>query len=350
MGARSSLEVGEYPVVPTPVAGKNTINSIHIQTGYYVQLFEGTGFQKQSVFLFPEGHYSTLPGWGDSIGSLKVFKYNPNFFPLVTFYENSGFTGYTQTLAGTGKVTDYDAPFFNSYAISSIQVPAETKVILYEGSNLTGNSLELKTGKHESLKIYGWDNKVSSVKIIRADLVLTKIEYLEEIVEEEGESFAIKGITSNNSNIEQSFKVSLSRALSESITRSWSDSTATGLSASVTATVEVEGLVVKSSVSSTIESSLEHTFTVGEEEAVSKTITLEKSVTVKIPPKLVGEVSVIVTPKKYRVKVRYSFLVKATSKIITQDAEIYISSYQEGISVITIREETVEEMNLSRGI
>ena len=53
-----------------------------------------------------------------------------------------------------------------------------------------------------------------------------------------------------------------------------------------------------------------------------------------MPPKSVGKVSIMLTPKKYKVTARYTFQLEGTDKIDTQEAEIFIETYQKGEAII----------------
>ncbi len=330
---KAILETGEFPTIPI---GNDKIASIKITEGSYAQFFLNQGFQGRSMFLFA-GEYKSIPEWTDRIGSAKVFEYNKDLFPLVKFYEHSNFGGYVQTLAGTGDTTGYEEPFLKHDAISSVIVPPATTVILFENGGFTGKKLVLKEGAHKSLSIYGFDNKASSVQIQREGLVLVGADFTNQIIEPNGDPIAIRSLTVNNSDVEQSFSVLLSKELSQSVTRSWSNSTLLGISISQTSTATVNSGVVEASVSSTIEATLENTFTIGEDETKSKSISFEKSLSVNVPPKMVGEACAMLTPKKFTATILYTFLVEATGQTVTQEATISVDAYEEALAFVEVR-------------
>ena len=331
-GTSHNLVEGEFSTIPS--VGNDRISSIKVAKGYYAEFFFSQGFQGKSIYLFA-GNYKSLPSWGDAIGSAKVFKHhNDDIFQFVTFYQHSDFKGYSQTLAATGQNSEYMAPFFNHDTISSIKVPEATTVILYEHSNLGGKSLTLKTGEYKNLGIYGWDNKASSVVIKNANLILTKIEYMEETAGANGDPIAITNTIINKTTIDQVEVTTLSRELTQSITRSWTDATLVGMTASISSSLEVSSGITSSSISASISSTLENTLTIGEEETESETIAFEKSINVKIPPQTISKVTALMTPKKYTLDVIYTFKVDGTNKTITQQGEIIVDTYQEGETVI----------------
>ncbi len=330
---KAILKTGEHPTIPI---GNDKIASIKITEGSYAQFFLSTGFQGRSMFLFA-GEYKSIPDWTDRIGSAKVFEYDKDLFPLVKFYEHSNFGGHVQTLAGTGETTDYEEPFLRHDAISSVKVPPATTVILFENGGLGGRKLVLREGEHNNLGVYGFDNKASSVQIQRDGLVLVGARFMKQVINDNGDPIAIRSVTVNNSDVEQSFSVLLSKELSQSVTRSWSKSTLLGVSISQTSTATVNSGVVEASVSATIEATLENTFTIGEDETKSKSISFEKSLSVNVPAKMVGEACAMLTPKKFTATILYTFLVEATGQTVTQEAAISVDAYEEALAFVELR-------------
>ncbi|MEM8898983.1 MAG: beta/gamma crystallin-related protein [Bacteroidota bacterium] len=331
-GRSAELHEGEYATVPSYV-GNDQISSIKVLPGFYAQIYEHSGFRGRFVTLF-QGNYTNIPHWNDRISSIKVFKYNHTMFPLVEFFQDSNFRGFRLALAGTGQDTGYNMPFVKNDSISSMKVPEGTRVILFEHSRFRGKSKEFSPGEYKSLSTFGWNDKVSSVKIITSDLKLINIEYLDEVELPNGSPIAISSSTRNETDILQEASVVLSRELTRSSTRSWSNATMVGISVSVSSKVGVSKGPLSAEVSTTLTTTLENTFTIGEEESKSDTLLFQKTVDFDVPPKSVGKVSIMLTPKKYKVTARYTFQLEGTDKIDTQEAEIFIETYQKGEAII----------------
>ncbi len=333
-GKSRDVIVGEYPSVSS-IIGNDKISSLRVMAGYYVRIYADSGFRGRNIPLF-QGNYDDIPNWNDRISSIKVFKHDTYVFPLIQFYTNSNFGGQHQTLAATGPETGYNQPFFDNDSISSIIVPAGAKVILFADVDYKGSKTEFEPGVYPNLKTYGWNDKVSSVKLLAPTLELVKIEYLEEISLPNGAPIALSDATQNASDFPQKSTLKLSRQITESSTRSWSNSTMVGLSISNTVTAGVDTGVLSAQVSTTITATLENTFTIGEEETKSETFTFEKIVEVDVPPHSIGKATLMLTPERYQVKVRYTFQVAGTDKQVTEDALIMVEAYSRGEATITI--------------
>jgi hypothetical protein len=332
-GKKSDLSVGDYP---KSVIGNDQISSIKIQEGYYVMLYKDTGFRGPKIVLF-EGDYSSLPGWNDKISSIKVFKQNSDIDPLVTFYEHNNFKGYKQKLAGLGQETDFPSPFFKHDTISSLKIPEGVRVVLYEHHKFGGKSLELGAGDHPSLKVYGFNDIASSVKLIRSDLELVSIKYENEVSVPAGDPIGISGRVVSYSAQKQSFELNLTKEIESSITRSWSETTLVGLEVSVTSEAEADLGLITASSSTTISTKLEQSFTIGEEETHSEVSIFGQVMTVSLPPYYVGEGLIILTPVRKKIDAIYTFRIIDTDRLVEQTATILIDDFQQGEAEITTR-------------
>lgn len=332
-GKKAVLAEDEYP---TSQIGNDQISSVKIPEGFYAMFYKDSGFRGPKMVLF-EGDYSSLPGWNDKISSIKVLKQNSNIDPLVTFYENNHFKGYKQSLAGIGQETSYPSPFLKHDAISSLKIPEGVRVVLYEHSKFGGKSLELGPGDHPSLKVYGFNDIASSVKLIRSDLELVNIKYDNEVTTPAGEPIGIEGRVVSDSSQEQSYALNLTKEIESSITRSWSETTLVGLEVSVTTGVEAEVGLITTSASTTISTKLEQSFTIGEEETHSEVSTFGQVLTVSLAPYHVGEGLIILTPQRKKIDATYTFRVVGTDRLVEQAATILIDDFQQGEATITTR-------------
>ena len=329
-GTNTTLEPGKYPTIPR--VGNDNISSVKVAPGFFAKLYVHSGFRGRSVILFP-GHYSNVSGFNDEFSSIDVNEYDAELFPSVRFFQHANFKGYEQRLAGTGQVTDYDFPFVQNDAISSVKVPEGTKVILYKDSRLRGSSLTLEAGDHPSLGVFGFNDKVSSVQIIQNDLELVDIEYTN-FVAVEGEPKLIKANTQNGSDIDQKANLLLEATYSETFSRSFSNSTLFGLEISTTASVGIEKGPLSASLSTTITKKFENTFTVGKEESKSNSITIAKELNVTIPPRTLAEAIMTLTPVKTTVDAIYTFQLVGTDKTFKQNVTIEVDDAAVGVAEI----------------
>mmetsp|Transcript_903 Transcript_903/g.1097 ORF Transcript_903/g.1097 Transcript_903/m.1097 type:complete len:351 (+) Transcript_903:150-1202(+) len=334
-GTRKELGVGVYPTSPT---GNDNISSVKVDRGFYALMYQHTGFRGACLPLF-EGNYSSLPGWNDKISSIEVKEHNIDVFPLVHFYEHSNYGGFNQVLAGTGQSTKFNMPFFKNDSISSLKVPEGITVVLYKDSNYRGSSKRFAAGDYPSLGVYGWNDKASSVEIISADLELVHIQYDTPVSVPNGNPIAISSSTRNDTDIEHQDQVQLHRSENRTVTRSWTNSTMVGTTISVSSKVGVSG-PISAEVSSTISTTLQNTFTVGESESVSQTVTFTKSLNVAVPPHSIAEATVMLTPQKYSVNAIYTFRVKGTDRTVTQECLIEIDDFHQAEATITIRSDS----------
>lgn len=331
-GKSETVYIGESSRMPSRI-GNDNLSSIKVGEGVYIRLYEHTGFRGKEIVLF-QGDYNSLPGWNDKISSYKIIKHNPKIFPLVEFFEHTNFQGYNQRLAGTGKVTEFDQPFFRNDDISSLKVPAGVTVTLYEHTGFRGDSLQFNGGDNGQtfahLGDYGWNDKVSSVKILLHDLTLTHIEYLGIEVDDKGPPRAIPSRVINDTPLPQESEIRLSEAVTESAERDWSNSTLIGMEYSVKGKVGISTGPVTAEVEKTITGTLQNTTTVGESESHSRTYTHEIKEHFVIPEKSVGEISCTFTPMKYKIRARYTYRVGVTRKKIKQDLKIFVSNAHVG--------------------
>ncbi|SHO63861.1 beta/gamma crystallin-related protein [Algoriphagus zhangzhouensis] len=331
-GTKATYDKGSYITIPI---GNDRISSIIVEPGYFAYFYLHTGFRGPKLVLFA-GEYNYVQDWNDKISSMEIFEHDPNLYPIVSFFEHDNFRGFQQNLAGLGEVASYDFPFLKNDSITSMIVPEGARVILFEDKNLGGKSREFGPGEYSNLVHFGFQDNASSVQIIRPDLELVNIEYVNEVVLPDGNPIGLSDSTVNDSDIEQVGTLTLEREITKSTTRSFSQSTLIGITVTTSATLSVERGPVSAEIENSVSRTLENTFTIGEEETASETSTFTKSVAVRIPPFTIGEATLFMTPKKVRLDAIYTFKLKGTENLFTQEVSIVVDDFQVGEAKITL--------------
>ncbi|MBN7813596.1 hypothetical protein J0A68_21755 [Algoriphagus sp. H41] len=332
-GTAMTLKKGNYATIPI---GNDQISSIKVEPGFFAYFYKDSGFRGPRLVLFG-GDYSFVHQWNDQISSMEIFEHDAELYPMVSFFEHANFGGFQQNLAGLGASADYNFPFFKNDSISSMKVPHGARVILYADSGLRGAHREFGPGEYSNLGHFGFNDKISSVQIIRPDLELINIEYINEVALPDGNTIGLSDSTVNHSSIEQVNTLTLEREITKSTTRSWSNSTLIGITVTTTASVGVEKGPISAEMETSISKTLENTFTIGEEETVSEASTFSKSVAVRIPPHAVGEAKLFMTPKKVRLDAIYTFRLVGTDSTFQQEVAIVIDDFQVGEAKISTR-------------
>ncbi|UII20747.1 beta/gamma crystallin-related protein [Fulvivirga ligni] len=331
-GRKAELGIGEYARIPI---GNDSISSIKVKDGFFVKFYRDSGFRGPYRVIFA-GDYTSIPNWNDKISSIEVFEHDTDLFPLIQFYEHIGFKGFKQSLAGVGQSSDYAFPFLKNDTISSMKVPVGTAVVLYKDKHMKGGHREFDPGDYDNLKTFGFNDNVSSIKILQPDLELIKIEYTDIVSTPTGGTITLFDETTNLTDKDQVSHLVLENEISQSITRSFSRSTMVGISISKTATVGVSKGPVSAELSSTITATLENTFTIGEEETKTETDAFKKEVTVTIPPKSIGKVMMMLSPQKTKITAIYTFALKESKKTFEQEVIIEVDSVQKGEASISV--------------
>jgi hypothetical protein len=284
-------------------------------------LFITKGFRDQSFVLF-EGDYPDLDRMAGKVDAVQVFKHDGAIFPIVKFYKHIGFEGPNQHLAGTQQVTDYNDPFLVD-RLSSVKVPPGVTVTLFRDRNQNGPSLVLEPGEYDDLRIFGFNDLASSLRIVQSGLEVVNIEYDDSTLAlTPGERIAIVSSVHNASSLEQEASLTLERSYEETFARSFENSTLIGLEISTTASASAQFGPVNASVAQTVTASLETTFTVGREEAKRKAITVTKNLSLKVPPGKIVKAALALTPKRGTITAIYTLRLKGTNLTTKQQATI----------------------------
>lgn len=327
-GKRATLDTGKYPVIPI---GHDKLGSVIVEPGTYAEFFITKGFRDGSFFLF-EGVYPNLGPVNNRVDAIKVFDHDADIFPLVGFFTDRNFKGIRQNLAGTGQVTNFDAPFIKHDVMSSVRVPEGVTLTIFDHSDLTGRSLTLHAGDHD-LHVFGFDNRASSVQIVQNNLEVVNIEYTT-LVAKDGEPIIIESLAQNGSSLPQQANLTLERSYEESFTRSFENSTLFGLEISTTASVGVSAGPLSASVEQTITTTFENTFTFGREETKTETITVAKELNVTIPPETIAKAFMTLTPREATIEAIYTLRLKGTERLTKQKVIIETKSASVGTVVI----------------
>lgn len=330
-GTRATYGLGQYVTIPI---GNDQISSIKIEPGFFAYFYLHTGFRGQRLVLFP-GEYPFVEAWNDHISSMEIFEHDEKLYPLVSFFQHINFGGFKQNLAGLGEVASYNSPFMRNDSITSMKVPDGVKVILFEHVNLGGKSREFGPGDYPNLAHFGFHDNASSVQILRPDLELVNIEYVNEVVLPDGQPIGLSDSTLNDSNLETVSTLTLESEISKSTSRSFSQSTLVGITVTTSTSVGVERGPLSAEVANSVSTTFENSFTIGEEETTSITSKFTKSVTIKIPPMTIGEVTQLLTPKRVRLDAIYTFRLKGTENTFKQDVSILFEEFQEGEAIVT---------------
>ncbi|MGB1242191.1 MAG: beta/gamma crystallin-related protein [Chitinophagales bacterium] len=328
----NTFNEGEYSDLRKSKGLNDTIDSIRVQEGYYAHFYEHPNFSGKRLVLF-KGSYKRLPEWNAKISSIKVFKHDDKLFPAIQFYEDPNFKGQVQNIAGAGKDTKYNFPFFRDNRISSMIVPEGVKVVLFKDKGFKGKSREFSAGKYTNFDFFGLNDSITSIIIKKPNLEIIKVEYKGESSLPNGDPIAMSSSLRNETDILQSVALTLNRKVTNSSKHNWQNSTLIGISVSVSASVGVTG-PISSEVSTTINSTLENTFTIGGEKSKSESIGFSKTVNVNVSPQSTGTVIMQLIPKKSKIKVAYTFKIKGSERRITENAEILVENYHEGNVII----------------
>lgn len=216
-------------------------------------------------------------------------------------------------------------------------VPEGVRVVLFTDSRLRGFSQEFGSGEYPNLVHFGFKLNISSVQIIRDDLELVNIEYINEVQLPDGNPIGLSDSTINVSDLEQINTLTLERQITKSTTRSWSKSTMVEITITASTSVAVERGPLSAELETSISQTLENTFTIGEEETKSETSIFSKSVTVKIPPRSIGEATIFMTPKKLRIDAVYTFRLKGTENTFKQNVSIEVDDFQVGEAQLAVK-------------
>jgi len=157
------LSFGDYPDLSQKnidINGPNGISSIMIPSEFSVIIYSKKNYEGIKWRINGPNKIGCLVhfGWNDTIASCKVLK----TASLMTFGVECGFRGEELEL-GPGGYPDLGEYGFND-KISSLRIGSDLKIQVYSGENYTGNSQEYDGPQTINCLIYsGWSNRIKSI-------------------------------------------------------------------------------------------------------------------------------------------------------------------------------------------
>ncbi|WP_167481858.1 beta/gamma crystallin-related protein [Thermus caldilimi] len=139
--------------------------------GWSLDLYEHSNYQGRVLTLTHPEAYLNKMGWEDRISSVRAPRRPQNLPPFAVLWDGKDFTGAAlpllqslPNLSTYGFYAELDAFKFNDKT-SSIEVPIGWTLEVYEHPHFEGKSTQL-TGSVADLSRIGWDNRISSVRVI----------------------------------------------------------------------------------------------------------------------------------------------------------------------------------------
>ncbi|UYZ63102.1 reprolysin-like metallopeptidase [Hymenobacter weizhouensis] len=162
-GASVSLPVGDYTLTQLRALGvrNNDLSSVRVNSGFEVALYDNDNFQGQFITVVSNTECLTARSFNDRTTSLRV-----RTAGVATFFQDCGFGGYSRALPAIGSYTTNQlaARGILNNDLSSLRVNSGFTVVLFDGDNLTGDSLTVTT-ENSCLVDAGWNDRVSSIKV-----------------------------------------------------------------------------------------------------------------------------------------------------------------------------------------
>lgn len=152
---------------------RNSIASLQVPAGMQIRIYKDDNFSGISTTL--SGDNSCLGyDWKNRIGSIMVedrggFGGNSNNQPQVqnvTLYTDANYRGQSAVLLPGTYANMQLADGFPEKALSSVQIPAGYRVVLYDQPNLRGKSYTL-TASRSSFSLSSWNDRAMSIAVYR---------------------------------------------------------------------------------------------------------------------------------------------------------------------------------------
>jgi hypothetical protein len=150
---------------------RNDISSLEIPSDLRVRVYVGNDYLTGTSYTLTESSSCLGNSMNNRITSILVEPRNGGSYPppgiveMVTIYTDTYYGGQSATLLPGNYATMSEAGFPNN-ALSSLQLPTGYRVILYENENFGGKSYTITASK-SMFTISGWNDKTSSIKVIR---------------------------------------------------------------------------------------------------------------------------------------------------------------------------------------
>ena len=156
-GSSEEYSLGDYPKVGSH---NDKFSSIEIPNDYQVVIYQHGDYKGRKTTLTKSIKNLNDIGFNDYISSLKVEKYKEGS-SVVTVYDNGDYKGRYQNY-GFG---DHNRVWLND-KISSIKIADGYEVVIYNDGDFKGKEY-LLTADESNLKDIGFNDKISSIKIIK---------------------------------------------------------------------------------------------------------------------------------------------------------------------------------------
>lgn len=168
-GYKVSLPFGSYTTAELIAKGltDNDASSVSLPIGTTAVLFDGDNFSGTTVTL-ADGSSSCLQsnGFNDKLSSLIFVPAKSSTSSTVNFYKHCSYGGYNIALGIGGYTTaDLVAAGITDNDISSLKVPADLKVTLYDDDNYRGTTYTATGAVNVSCLPSGFNDKASSLII-----------------------------------------------------------------------------------------------------------------------------------------------------------------------------------------
>lgn len=168
-GYKVSLPFGSYTTAELIAKGltDNDASSVSLPIGTTAVLFDGDNFSGTTVTL-ADGSSSCLQsnGFNDKLSSLIFVPAKSSTSSTVNFYKHCSYGGYNIALGIGGYTTaDLVAAGITDNDISSLKVPADLKVTLYDDNNYRGTTYTATGAVNVSCLPSGFNDKASSLII-----------------------------------------------------------------------------------------------------------------------------------------------------------------------------------------
>jgi hypothetical protein len=151
---------------------RNDISSIEIPSDLRVKVYTNSDYLTGNSYTLTESNNCLSSTMNNKIASILIeSRYGgdnpgtPGTTGWVTIYTDTYYGGQSASLLPGNYATMSQAGFPDD-ALSSLQLPAGYRVILYENPNFGGKSYTITASK-SMFTISGWNDKTSSIKVIR---------------------------------------------------------------------------------------------------------------------------------------------------------------------------------------
>jgi hypothetical protein len=151
---------------------RNDISSMEIPSDLRVRVYINSDYLTGTSYTLTESSSCLSSTMNNKIASILVEpRYGgnnpgtPGTVERVTIYTDTYYGGQSSSLL-PGNYSTMSQAGFPDDALSSLQLPAGYRVILYENPNFGGKSYTITASK-SMFTISGWNDKTSSIKVIR---------------------------------------------------------------------------------------------------------------------------------------------------------------------------------------